>query len=147
MYTLLRNQWWLWCSDFLLVPTVFFLSMFSLSFFIFISAQLFLYHKLVDIPRFCDIPSDISQLPFSSGRIQFSFFQDSTFRIVLLQVSRDGSACQNHKKQSNVVASNSAQIGTTRLWMEYNAGFTHSCAIQILYAVVFFRFFCSINIQ
>ena len=51
-----------------------------------------LYHKPVDFPGFGqrDIPSDILQLPFSSGRIQFSFFQDSTFSIiVLLQVSRD----------------------------------------------------------
>ena len=32
-----------------------------------------LYHKPVDIPGFGDIPSDISQLPFSSGRIQFFF--------------------------------------------------------------------------
>ena len=70
-----------------------------------------LYHKPVDFPGFGDIPSDISQLPFSSGRIQFSFFQDSTFNIiVLLQVFR--CARQNHKsraKQSNVVASNSSQ--------------------------------------
>ena len=108
-----------------------------------------LYHKLVDIPGFGDIPSDISQLPFSSGHVQFSFFQDSRFNIiVLLQVFR--CARQNHKsraKQSNVVASNSSQIGTTRLWVEYNAGFTHSCGIQILYAVVLFRFSCNINIQ
>ena len=55
-----------------------------------------LYHKPVDFPGFGDIPSDISQLPFSSGRTQFSLFQDSTFStIVLLQVSRD---VENHKK-------------------------------------------------
>ena len=108
-----------------------------------------LYHKPVDIPGFGDIPSDISQLPFSSGRIQFSLFEDSTFStIVLLQVSRDVvRLVKTTKKQSNVVASNSSQIGTTRLWVEYNAGFTHSCGIQILYAVVLFRFFCNINIQ
>ena len=32
-----------------------------------------LYHKPVDFPGFSDIPSDISQLPCSSGRIQFFF--------------------------------------------------------------------------
>ena len=109
---------------FLVSPTVFFLSMFSFSFLIFISAQLFyIISRLIYIPGFGDIPSDISQLPFSSGRIQFSHFQDSTLStIVLLQVSRDVVRLANTtKKRSNVVASNSSQIGTTRLCVEYNA--------------------------
>ena len=149
MYTLSRNQWWLWCSDFLLVPTVFFLAMFSFSFLIFISAQLFYIISRLIFPDLVTFPVIYRNFHFLLGAFSFSFFQDSTFgTIVLLQVSRNVVRLVNTtKKQSNVVASNSFQVGTTRLWVEYNAGFTHSCGIQFLNAVILFCYFCNINIQ
>ena len=56
-----------------------------------------LYHKPVDIPGFGDIPSDISQLPFSSGRIQFFFFPRFNIRSTS-SFQGCGSSCQYHKK-------------------------------------------------
>ena len=59
-----------------------------------------LYHKPVDIPGFGDIPSDISQLPFSSGRIQFFFLPRFNIRYNCSTSSFQGcgSSCQYHKK-------------------------------------------------
>ena len=59
-----------------------------------------LYHKPVDFPGFGDIPSDISQLPFSSGRIQFFFLPRFNIRYNCSTSSFQGcgSSCQYHKK-------------------------------------------------
>ena len=59
-----------------------------------------LYHKPVDIPGFGDIPSDISQIPFSSGHIQFFFLPRFNIRYNCSTSSFQecGSAYQYHKK-------------------------------------------------
>ena len=67
---------------FLVTPNSFLPSMFYFSCLMIISAQLFLYHKPVDIPRFCDILSDLSQLPIYSVCIQISSIQDSTIQLL-----------------------------------------------------------------